>query len=128
VLLSLQPGEYTVMVRYETDEGVRYVRGLRVARGENLVRGARVGDLVVDFAQVGVCDRDAMEQAFDGLGDSGMHSYYDQLQTTDLATILVLPNDAKMFIVRSGCGDGNYRVYLLGASSQLPAGIEIDFH
>jgi hypothetical protein len=32
-----------------------------------------------------------------------------------------------MFIARSGFGDGNYPVYLLGASSQVPAGIEIDF-
>ena len=127
VLLPVQPGKYSVMVRYGTSEGVKYVSALRVARGDNLVRGSRMGDVLVDFAQVGVCDRDAVEKAFDSLGDTGMRIYYDQLQTTDLVKTVTLPGNVEMIIARSGFGDGNYPVYLLGASPQVPAGIEIDF-
>ena len=77
---------------------MKYVSGMRVVRGDNLVRGARVGEVLVDFAQVGVCDRHAAEQAFDRLGDAGMQFYHDQLQTTDLVKVVTLPNDVEMFM------------------------------
>jgi hypothetical protein len=127
VLLSVAPGTYSVMVRYGSNEGTKYVRAMRVARGNNLVRGSRLDHVVVDFGQIGVCDRDAVEKAFDELGDAGMSTYYDQLQTSDLVKTVTLPDNAEMFIARSGFGDGLYPVYLLGASDQMPAGIEIDF-
>ena len=127
VLLSVLPGEYSVMIRYGTSEGAKYVSSLRVARGNDLVRGSRLEDLVVDFGQIGVGDRDAIEKAFDALGDAGMQAYYVQLQTTELVKTVDLPNNAKMLVTRSGFGDGLYPVYILGASSQMPAGVEIDF-
>jgi hypothetical protein len=127
VLLSLLPGHYSVMIRYGSNDGAKYVSAMRVARGTDLVRGSRLDDVVIDFGQVGVCDRDAVEKAFDVLGDAGMSNYHDQLQTNDLVKTVILPNKAEMFIVRSGFGDGLYPVYLLGASDQIPAGIEIDF-
>lgn len=127
VILSVPPGEYSVMVRYGMSDGARYVSSLRVARGNDLVRGSRLDDVLVDFGQIGVCDRNAVETAFDVLGDGGMHTYYDQLQTTDLIKTVTLPNKVEMFIARPAFGDGLYPVYMLGASDQMPAGIEIDF-
>jgi len=127
VLLSVPAGRYSVMVRYGSNEGGKYISALRVARGDDFVRGARLDDLLVDFGQIGVCDRDAVERAFDILGDAGMPTYYEQLQTTELVKTVNLPNDVEMFIARSGFGDGLYPVYLLGSSDQMPAGIEIDF-
>jgi hypothetical protein len=127
VLLSVPPGEYFVMIRYGTSEGAKYVSGLRVVRGPEPIRGSRLDDVVVDFGQIGVGDRDAVEKAFDVLGDSGMQAYYGQLQTTDLVKTVKLPDNVEMFIARSGFGDGVYPVYVLGASGQIPAGIEIDF-
>ena len=73
-----------------------------------------------------MCDRDAVERAFAFLGEDGMSAYFDQLQTLDLVKRVTLP-DTEMFIVKSGYGDGFYPVYLLGASDQVPAGIEVDF-
>ena len=127
VLLSVAPGHYSVTVRYGSTDGTKYVSAMRVARGSDLVRASRLGDVVVDFGQIGVCDRAAVEKAFDVLGDAGMSTYHDQLQTTELVKAVALPNDAEMFIARSGFGDGLYPVYLLGTSDQTPAGIEIDF-
>jgi hypothetical protein len=57
----------------------------------------------------------------------GRSSTYEQLQTTDLVKTISLPNRVEMFIARPGFGDGLYPVYVLGASDQMPAGIEIDF-
>jgi len=127
ILLSVPPGEYSVMIRYGTSEGVKYVRGLRVARGKDVVRGSQLDVVVVDFGQIGVGDRDTLEKVFDALGDAGMQSYYGQLQTTDLVKRVSLPNKVEMFIARSGFGDGVYPIYVLGSSGQMPAGIEIDF-
>jgi hypothetical protein len=127
VLLTVPPGEYSVMVRYGMSEGTKYVSSLRVARGKDVVRGSRLADVLVDFGQIGVCDRDAVEKAFGVLGDAGMQTYYEQLQTTDLVKTISLPNKVEMFIARPGFGDGLYAVYVLGASEQMPAGIEIDF-
>lgn len=64
--------QYSVMVRYGSNEGGKYVSALRMARGDDLVRGSRLNDVLVDFGQIGVCDRDAVERAFDILGDAGM--------------------------------------------------------
>ena len=127
ILLSVPAGQYSVMVRYGSNDGGRYVSALRVACGNDLVRGSRLDDVLIDFGQIGVCDRDAAEAAFDILGDVGMPTYYNQLQTTELAKTVTLPNNVEMFIVRSGFGAGLYPVYVLGASGQVPAGVEIDF-
>lgn len=127
VILSVPPGEYSVMVRYGMSGGAKYVSSLRVARGKELVRGSRLNDVLVDFGQIGICDRDAVENAFDILGDAGMQTYYEQLQTTDLVKTISLPNKVDIFVARPGFGDGLYPVYVLGAPDQMPAGIEIDF-
>lgn len=127
VVLSVPAGEYSVMVRYGIREGTKYVSSLRVARGDGLIRGTLLSRVLVDFGQIGVCDRDAVETAFDILGDAGMQNYYEQLQTTDLVKIISLPNNIEMFVAHSGFGDGHYPVYLLGATDHVPAGIEIDF-
>jgi hypothetical protein len=127
VLVSVPTGEYRLMIRPGKSDGDKYISALRVARGSDVSRGSRLGDVIVDFGQVGVCDRDAVERAFDVLGDAGMPAYYQQLQTTDLIRIVTLPDNVNMFAVRSGFGDGLYPVYMLGSSAQMPAGIEIDF-
>jgi hypothetical protein len=61
----------------------------------------------VDFGQIGICDRDAVQRAFDTLGDEGMSIYHDQLNTTDFFGWVKLPGPAITAIVRP-FGDGTY--------------------
>ena len=72
-----------------------------------------LGHLNVDFGQVGVCDRTAVERAFDHLGGEGVQRYYDQLEGEELVREIILPENAVMISVQSGFGDGRYGVKAL---------------
>jgi hypothetical protein len=127
VVVSVEPGKYSVSVLYETRKGHRHIARARVATSEEPVKlGTVVGIVGVEFGQVGVCDRELVESAFDVLGDSRMPEYFNQLNTTELIGIIKLPEEVKMYIFRPGFGDGRYPVYEILASNGKRRGLEID--
>jgi hypothetical protein len=127
VVVPLEAGRYSVSVFYGTQEGHRYIARARVAISEGPLKlGDEVGIVGVDFGQLGVCDRDSVETAFDILGDSRMPEYFDQLNTTDLIGTVKLPEEVKMLIFRPGFGDGSYPVYEILGSNGRRRGLEID--
>jgi hypothetical protein len=128
VIVSLPSGAYAVDVQYGNADGHPYVRSLRVVsvhEYESLERAQHVGVVVVDFGQICVCDRAAVAASFDRLGDAGMQHYYDQLNTTELVSLVTLPDGVVMPIVRPGFGDGRYAVYELRDRTKM-AGVEVD--
>lgn len=127
LILDLVPGDYQVSARYVLPTGHKHIAGLRVGTAEvALTRGTEIGKVSVDFGQLGVCDRDATEAAFDSLGDEGMPRYYDQLNTTALVEWVHLPGPVNMLVVRPGFGDGAYPVRELLRPDGGRGGIEID--
>lgn len=129
VLVPVPGGFYSVSVCYHTCENFRHIGSLRMLMAGATVskRGNMIGTVVVDFGQIGICDRDTVESAFDVLGDGGMHQYYDQLNTTDLLGWVCLPKSARMLTIRPGFGDGSYSVWALTGMHGATEGIEISF-
>ncbi|NKI96835.1 DUF4241 domain-containing protein [Rhizobacter sp. SG703] len=129
ILVDTGPGKYAVSVEYAFPEGHRHVAALRalVAETDQFSRGAKLGNIQVDFAQIGICDRDVIEAAFDSLGDDGMSQYYDLLNTTTPVSWIYLPGSAAMCVVRPGYGDGSYPVYELRAVDGALVGVELEF-
>lgn len=127
IIVDVRPGQYQVDVAYSFPEGHQHVASVRVIRREctEWHRGKKLGLLVVDFGQVGICDRDAVEKAFDGLGDTQMSRYYDQLNSTDLTLVVRLPGQIEMIVVRPGYGDGSYPIYGIVDGAGALVGVEI---
>ncbi|HKQ39495.1 MAG TPA: hypothetical protein VJ063_15565 [Verrucomicrobiae bacterium] len=126
IIVEVIPEHYSVRVRYVSSEGHNYIAGVRVAHHGSLARATWMGNVTVDFAQIGICDRDAAEFAFNLLGDGGMPYYYKQLDTVGSVEWVQLPGSVKMLVIRPGFGDGSYPVYQLLRSDGTKAGIEID--
>jgi len=128
VIVPLDPGRYSVSVSYGIQAGHRYIARARVTTSEEeqLKTGNKVGFVGVDFGQIGICDRDSVETAFDILGDSRMPEYFAQLNIADLFGTVKLPKEIKMFIFRPGFGDGNYPIYEILGSEGRSRGVEID--
>lgn len=128
LIFDLNPGMYKIEFLYDTLDDQRYIARARVSLSdERQSLGNQLGILVVDFGQVGVCDRESMESAFDALGDNGMSIYFDQLNITTLTGRVELPSGVKMCIFRPSFGDGNYPVYELLGRNGENTGVEIDF-
>lgn len=127
VIIEVPSGRYQVEVAYDFPEGHKHVAAMRVApeKSTDLCRGPKLGSLIVDFGQVGICDRDAVEAAFEILGDEQMNKYYDQLDSTELTLIVRLPGQTEMIVVRPGFGDGSYPVYGIVDRSGTQVGFEI---
>lgn len=127
VVIELESGKYSVSVSYAVSDGHKHIARARVATSEGLLKlGNEIGVVGIDFGQIAICDRAAVEAAFDVLGDRGMPEYFVQLNITDLTGKVRLPGDVIMFIFRPGFGDGNYPVYeLLGLNGER-SGLEID--
>lgn len=126
VLVRVQNGRYAVYVEIAERDGEPFVRSLRVCSEDGLARGQRIGGVLVDFGQIGVCDRGAVAAEFTQLEDAGMPIYYEKLNTTYLSGVVMLPHGTKMAVIRPGFGDGNYTVFsLVNASGEL-RGVEVD--
>ena len=127
VIVSLPKARYRVTVRLISPEGDQHVAAVRlVSSDEEVSRGKRVGSVLVDFGQVGFCDRDAVEKAFEAIADDEMSLYYDQLDTTTVSGQAVLPGAVKIAYVRPGFGDGTYPVYELLRPDGTVIGVELD--
>lgn len=122
------PAEVSVVTAMREDS--RPVVGVRLVaaspRPAATMRGGLLGKVLVDFAQIGVGDRVAVESAFDALGDAGMSRYFDQLQTEADVFWIELPSGVSLFAFRSGFGDGLYPVFELVDASGQRVGVEID--
>lgn len=128
VLVNLPSGDYEVLVFCDEEDGKPYVQALKVVLGEaEAIMSEVIGHLNIDFGQVGICDRIAVEKAFDRLGDAGMQNYYDQLEGEDLFHEIRLPEHVKMISVQSGFGDGRYAVCALRTKVGHIVGVEVDF-
>ncbi|HVV50846.1 MAG TPA: hypothetical protein VHO06_14365 [Polyangia bacterium] len=128
IMLPMAAGTYTICVHNADVEGNRHVMAIKVTcSSEGSNRGRRLGEVIVDFGQLGICDRDAVEKAFEVLGDLGMSTYFDQLQTaTGLTGWIVLPGAVRMAMIRPGFGDGRYPVFELLDGTGNAVGVEIE--
>jgi hypothetical protein len=126
VIVDVPSGHYHVSVRFVRKDGETRVAATRVALSTDVSRGAKVGDVIIDFAQLGVCDRDAFERVVESLTDEDMPTYFNQLQTLDDTGKAELPG-AKVVFTKTGYGDGEYPVYELRNTGGERAGVEIDF-
>jgi len=127
IILPVARGGYALSVRKVTFDGHEHAMAIRAVRSDKpTARGRVVGEVSVGFGQVGICDRDEVEKAFDALGDAGMSTYFDQLNSTDLTGWITLPGSVKMAMVRPGFGDGTYPIFELQDADGDAAGIEID--
>lgn len=127
LIVPSDSGDYVISVQYAMEDGHKHVAGLRVQKASTApIRGRLLGSVPIDFGQIGICDRDAAERAFDALGDERLPEYQDQLNTTDLVAWIVVHAEVRMLIARPGFGDGMYPVYELIALDGKSAGIEID--
>jgi hypothetical protein len=127
IIVPVGNGTYEVSVQYGIENGSSYVELVRVAAiGKQCSRSEAIGSLIIDFGQLGICDRDAVEHAFDALGDERMPEYFDQLNTSEPVGWISLPSGERMFIARPGFGDGAYPVYKLMTSDGIAAGIEVE--
>jgi len=114
-------------VRKVSIDGHEHAMAIRAVRSDKpTVRGRVVGQVSVGFGQLGICDREEVEKAFDALGDAAMTTYFDQLNSTDLTGWITLPGGIRMAMVRPGFGDGSYPVFELQDVNGRAAGIEID--
>lgn len=81
VILDFPRGTADIVVTAEVHAGHRHVvRVVLLASSPHprrWTRGALLGKILVDFAQIGVGDRVAVTSAFDALGDAGMSRYLD---------------------------------------------------
>lgn len=124
LIVNVQAGNYRLAVRVELEAGHRHVAAARVTAAQDVSRGNKLGDVLVDFGQLGFCDRDAIERAFESLD---MDVYYDQLNTEELTGRALLPGSDKILYVRTGFGSGSYSVYELLKPDGTRAGIEVNF-
>jgi hypothetical protein len=126
LVLAVNPGRHKMQIRCVSPGGHRHVAAIRILKslGE-LRRGTKMGEFIVDFGQVAICDRTGAERAFETLGDNGMRRYFDQLNVTELFSLVILP-DTTMAIVRAGFGSGMYPVYELVDSDGQVNGVEVD--
>jgi len=126
VILDVDPGVYRINAVFGDFQGFRHLMAIRVINAEDVLLGGVVGNIGVDFGQIGICDRSAVEAAFDVLGDAGMGEYFDQLNTTELIGIVGLPLGVAMYIFRPGFGDGDYPVIELFDLNGKRSGVQID--
>jgi hypothetical protein len=126
-IVSVVAGRYAIGVRRVEIDGHEHVMAVSAVRSSTpLIRGRVVGEVSVSFGQVGICDRDEVEKAFDALGDTGMATYFDQLNTTDLTGWITLPGGVTMAMVRPGFGDGTYQLFELVDAEGRVQGIELE--
>ena len=137
LIVDVPSGRYDVGVRVESETTAygdnSFVTCIRVfASTQQVRRGKQLGYLSVDFAQIGVCDRTAIERELANLSDEQMHLYYDQLKTTDesettrMTGVVTLPGGGKMVWVLGGIGNGEYAVYEMRDATGVVAGVEVD--
>ena len=130
VILDFPRGTADIVVTAEVHAGHRHVvRVVLLASSPHprrWTRGALLGKVLVDFAQIGVGDRVAVASAFDALGDAGMSLYFEKLQTEDDVFWIELPSGVSMLAFRSGFGDGLYPVFDLVDDAGDRVGVEID--
>lgn len=127
LVITLGADEYTISIRRLSSGDHEHVARIRIASsGESFSLGGEIGNVAVDFAQIGICDRNAIEVAFEALGDAGMLTFFEKLNVTDLVHTVQLPGSAKMFVVRPGFGDGTYPVLELLSVDRRRVGVEIE--
>jgi hypothetical protein len=129
LIIPLQRGDYLASVRTSQTHGGGRVIGVRLAGFAGpLSRGRQMGTVLVDFGQIGICDRQAVQSGFASLGDEGMPRYYAQLNTTEPVTWVRLPSAVEMLVVRPASGDGVFPVWEIVGPGGLRAGFEIGLH
>lgn len=128
VIVTVVAGTYVVEVVIELIDNYERVVSARVRLEDTVgARAEKIGELIVDFAQVGFCNPAAMGHAFDLLGDDGMNAYYRQIDNVELYSMVTLLGDARMIVLRPGYGDGVYLIYELLSESGERVGVETVF-
>jgi hypothetical protein len=120
-------GTYTVSVRIMAYGEDKRVSRLRVFGTATAIVGALIGDVGVDFGQVGVFDPILLNQISDRMSEEQAMNMVNELGAIGLAGV-VHPGegDATMPVVSSGFGDGRYPIHeLVHAGHRV--GIEIVF-
>lgn len=106
--VNVRPGTYDVWICLIFDEGHEHVAAARLIESTQRAfeRGASLGEVGIDFAQMGFCDREAVKRSFESIADPENSIYYDQLTNELRSGRALLPMGAKMVYVSTGYGDG----------------------
>jgi hypothetical protein len=128
VSVELRNGNYGVAVKLMEYGSNRRVSRLQVLEGNDGSRGSQIGSVIVDFAQLGVCDLEATLLACHLLDEEAQSAITKVLDSGQLYGLLQwdLDSSAPMPFVRPGFGDDEYPIYELRNHS-LRVGIEIVF-
>jgi hypothetical protein len=128
VIVDVEAGNYLVELLFSAPGAAQEAVRVRPASPEITLRAnGYLGEVLVDFGQIGICDREHAVKAFEQLGDDGMSRYYDQLSTDELVREIKICGEAKMLLIRPPSGDGSYPVYRLISQDGRRAGFEVHF-
>ena len=128
LVVEIRPGTYTVEVQSGSHDGVRIVERLRMTSADvgSISRGRLCGYVDLQFSQLGLCDRDAFEQALAGTDAQEWLAFTEQFAITSLTGVARLPSGEEMILVKPGFGDLDPAVYELVDGGEC-RGIEAAF-
>lgn len=117
-VVDLVPGTYSIEVWLGIVGGHELIERLRIVDPETRrpSRGESLGYVRVEFAQLGVCDRTAVESALSGLDEGGLNSFSAQLSLPGLTGFASFPDGTKMFLLKPGAGDLDSAIFELLAA------------
>jgi hypothetical protein len=126
IKVALVPGVYEVIIYSEGSADAPIVRKLCVVQPEAAWHCGRVlGELLIDFAQIALADRESCDRALDTIPDDEMGVYYDQLNVVGPAALIDI-GGASICVVRvPNDGDNIVRELLNEMGDRV--GAEIDF-
>lgn len=115
LIVDVRPGTYAVEVQTGAHAGVSIAERLRLslAGTRSLARGRLAGHVDLQFAQLGLCDRDTFEHAIAAADEEGWLAFTEQFAITSLTGIARLAESVEMVLVKPGFGDLDPAVYEL---------------
>lgn len=125
VVVDVQPGTYAVLASVG-DHGI--VSRMRVSpRGVQPSRGVQLGEVGVDFAQVGAFDPSIVDDVLSAMTFEESEALLDEMEVTPFGVSHYdRSGRGTMPFVTSGRGDGTYPAYAL-MDRGVPVGVEVVF-
>jgi hypothetical protein len=124
---EIDAGTYSVAARLVVYPEDTRVSRLRLLTHASAKLGARIGDVAVDFTQIGVFDPVVLNDASDRLSEDQARRMLDERMAVGLYGVAHFgEEEAIMPITSSGFGDGRYPIHELTVGGRR-VGIEVVF-
>ena len=130
-VIPLPPGEYQVLAKvmdWSDDRRVSRLRVVGPVQVDGAVLGTQVGEVGVDFAQVGVGDWERCTSGAEALDEASQNRVVAALDTMELYGVAYWDEhgEVPMPFVQSGFGDGTFPIYEIVRDS-VRVGVEVVF-